>query len=326
MRARLVSWSLGVMAVSVLSACGGTPFQYKPFQSVTVTVTNPGNGDGQIDAPDPNVQLACQFTAASSSPGTCTTTFADAGGGGVFTLDATPATGSTFGSWTGCSSAVGTVCTLSFQATGFDIAFVVQARFDLPTTVGVNLLQDPGFEGTVAVGGLPTVTGQWRGDSVYTVGLDQGITPSASSEMLRFVRSGLLAGPTLSSQTWQLVDVSALAAEIDASKIQVDADAWFNRVTGDVSTDTRFDLRVHAFSGSPASFPTDYPSPTVKADSVFTTGNLWQQVSVIDTLPVGTRYLAVEIYAYENIQNDVTDPEFDGHYADNLSLILSQLP
>lgn len=323
MRARQAAWPHCVLVIVVLGACNASGFS--PFGQIEVKVTNPGGGNGQVVASDPNVHINCQFTAGSSNPSPCEDTFPDAGGGGVFTLDATPAAGSTFGGWNGCNSSVGTVCTLTF-AQSFDTTFVVQARFDLPILLGANLLQDPGFEGTVAVGGLPTVIGQWRGDSVYAVGLDQGITPHASSQMLRFVYGGPSPSALISSQAWQLVDVSALATEIDLSKIQVDASAWFNRVTGDAETDTRFDLRVHAFSGSPASFPTDYPSPTVKGDSVLTTGNLWQQVSVTDTLPVGTRYLAVEIYSYEDIQNDVTDPEFDGHYADDLSLVLTQLP
>jgi hypothetical protein len=323
MRARIVPWSLIVLVVAVLGACNASGFS--PFGQIEVKVTNPGGGNGQVVASDPNVQINCQFTAGASSPSPCEDTFPDAGGGGVFTLNATPAAGSTFGSWTGCSSSAGTVCTLTF-AQSFDTTFVVQARFDLPILLGVNLLQDPGFEGTVAVGGLPTVTGQWRGDSVYTVGIDQGITPLLDSRMLRFIYGGPLPSTLISSQVWQLVDVSTLAAAIDSGKIQETARGLFNRVTGDVNTDTRFDLRVHAFPGTPAGFPTDYPSPTAMGDSVITSGNLWQPITVTGMLPLGTRYLAVEIYAYENIQNDLTDPEFDGHYADDLSLILTRLP
>jgi hypothetical protein len=172
------------------------------------------------------------------------------------------------------------------------------------------------------------VTGQWRGDSAYAVVTDQGIAPKSGAQMLRFVRSGLLTGAgVVSSQEWQLIDVSGLATAIDAGQIQVDASSWFNRVAGDVETDTRFDLRVLTFTGTPSTFPTDYAAPAgVSSASILTTGNLWQQASVTTTLPVGTRYLAVEIYAYENIMDDATDPEFDGHYADDLSLVLTQLP
>lgn len=62
------------------------------------------------------------------------------------------------------------------------------------------------------------------------------------------------------------------------------------------------------------------------AGTMLTTGNRWQQVSVADTLPAGIRYLAVEIYAYEDVQDDAADPEFDGHDADDASLVLTLLP
>jgi hypothetical protein len=331
MRARIVPSPLGVLvALAVAGGCGGNS-GIIPFQQIGVVVFGVGTGGGRLLSTEPAIHIDC-LVQSGLGGGSCTDTIMDAGAGGVFDVVATPDPGSVFAGWrsspgkTGCTVVSGPICTLTFQVSDGTVDFTVGARFDLVTITGVNLLQDPGFEGTVAVGGLPTVTGQWRGDSVYTVGQNQGITPHASSNMLRFVYGGPSPSALISSQVWQLVDVSALTTEIDAGKIQMDASAWFNRVTGDVNTDTRFDLRVHPFTGSPASFPTDYPSPTVKGDSVFTTGDLWQQVSVIDTLPVGTRYLAVEIYAYENIQNDLTDPEFDGHYADDLSLVLTLLP
>jgi hypothetical protein len=39
-------------------------------------------------------------------------------------------------------------------------------------------------------------------------------------------------------------------------------------------------------------------------------------------LPPGTTYLLVEIYAFEDVRNDAVLPEFDGHYADDISLVL----
>jgi hypothetical protein len=197
-----------------------------------------------------------------------------------------------------------------------------------PLAVGSNLLANPGFESPVYVGALPTEPGLWRGDSADTRQAEQGITPRNDALMLRFLRSGLVAGSgVVSSQQWQLVNLSTLAPEIDAGKVQVDASAWFNRVVGDAQTDTRFDLRVLTFTGVPATFPTDYASPAhVTSGSVLATANAWQAVNLTDVLPVGTRYVAVEIYAYENIQDDAADPEFDGHYADDVSLTLTFLP
>ncbi len=319
----------GVLAVGglLLGACSGNPFNpNQPFQEITVLVTNPGGGNGRVLAPDVNVQIDCQFTAGSTVPTPCSDDFFDAGAGGTFTLEATPDSVSSFSGWSGCTAVAGPVCTLTFQP-GFDVTFAVQARFDLSSGLGVNRLFNPGFDTPVQVGTLPTIAGVWRGDSASVFVQDQGIF-ARSGQMLRFMRSGLLAGAgTVSSQQWQLVDVSALAAEIDAGKVRVDGSAWFNRVVGTATTDTRFDVRVLGYTGTPAGFPGSYASPaSVVAGTVLTTGNSWQQVAVADTLPAGVRYLAMEIYAFEDVQDDAADPEFDGHYAEDASLVLTLLP
>jgi len=326
MRPAVASLSLPLCALALLVGCSSNN-PSSVFGQIEVEVSNPGGGNGGVLAPDPNVQIDCQFTAGTSTPFDCKDIFPDAGGGGVFTLEATPAAGSSFAGWTGCSSENSTICTLTF-ATSFDTSFSVTAQFDLINSVGVNLLANPGFETAVTVATSPTSTGHWQGDSAYSVILDQGIMPRSGNQMLRFQRSGLLPGAgVVSSQQWQLVDVSTLASEIDAGKIRMDASIWFNRVTGDAQTDTRFDLRVLTFTGTPANFPADYASPAhITAGSILTTSNSWQTVALADTLPAGTRYLAVEIYAFENVQDDATDPEFDGHYADDASLVLTQLP
>ena len=311
----------------LLGGCGGNPFNpNQPFQEITVRVTNPGNGNGRVLAPDPNVAIDCQFTAGGAVPAPCTDDFFDAGAGGTFTLEATPDSLSSFSGWSGCSSVIGTTCTLTFQS-GLDVAFAVQARFDLANGFGVNRLFNPDFALPVAVGGLPALTGGWRGDSAYAVFQDQGIF-ARSTQMLRFMRSGLQPGAGfVSSQQWQLVDISSLASEVDAGKVRVDGSVWFNRVVGTAATDTRFDIRVLGYSGTPDSFPVAYNTPaSVVAGTVLTTGDSWQQVSVADTLPAGVRYLAVEIYAFEDVTDDATDPEFDGHYADDASLVLTLLP
>jgi hypothetical protein len=98
---------------------------------VNVHVTGAGDGTGTVVAPDPAVNIDCTSTAGAES-GTCTDGFEDAGGGGVFTLEATPLLpGSEFAGYTGnCSSISGTVCTLSFEA-GESPTFEVTVNFHL---------------------------------------------------------------------------------------------------------------------------------------------------------------------------------------------------
>lgn len=196
-------------------------------------------------------------------------------------------------------------------------------------TYGVNLLVNPGFESAVlATLGLPTAPGNWQGDRADSIGADQGIAPRSAAQMLKFIATGDVPSTNnLTSQRWQIIDVSGYGADIDATRVRADASAWFNRVIGNGFTDRRFDLRLHAFSGTPSQLPVSYVNPagvrlaelTVSVD---TTGNNWQQAVLQLALPAGTTYLLVEIYAYEDVRNDAVLPEFDGHYADDISLML----
>ena len=147
--------------------------------------------------------------------------------------------------------------------------------------------------------------------------------------MLKFLASGpngwTLGG--LTSQQWQLVDLAAYATEIDAGRVRLDARVSFNRVAGD-RTDRRFDLRILAMQDVPARFPAKYPPPAdqIRAGTVQAMPNGWQEVAVaFDPLPQGARSVAVEIYPWEDVQDDAAS-EFAGHYADDASLILTLKP
>jgi PKD repeat protein len=193
---------------------------------------------------------------------------------------------------------------------------------------GTNLLVNPAFELPVTVGFLPTAPGNWRGDLAVSVGVDRGITPRSAPNMLRFDAAGdVTSNNTVASQQWQIVDVNALAADIAAGRVRADASAWFNRVVGDLTTDRRFDIRLLAFNVAAADLPAAYVAGTqlaVQTASIQTIGNVWQQAALNMTLPAGTRLLLVEIYAFEDVVNDGNTPEFAGHYADDISLVLTR--
>lgn len=220
------------------------------------------------------------------------------------------------------------------DATPYDAPFMdapFDAPADAPLPFGQELLVNGGFETTdVQTGGLPASAGIWRGDVASRVMGDQGIAPHGGAQMLKFQAVGPSGGSAanLACQQWQLVDLSAFAAPIDAGKVRLDASIYFNRISGDGGTDQRFDMRILAFSGAPASFPASYPPPAgqIRGTQLASTGTTWQKVDVtFDVLPVATRYVAVEIYAYEDVVDDVSN-EFHGHYADDASLVLTLLP
>ena len=58
--------------------------------------------------------------------------------------------------------------------------------------------------------------------------------------------------------------------------------------------------------------------------TVISTANLWQQAQASLVLPPSTRYVLIEIYAYEDVFNDAESAEFTGHCADEVSLAVVQ--
>jgi len=96
-------------------------------------------------------------------------------------------------------------------------------------------------------------------------------------------------------------------------------------VTGDAQTDTRFTTDLFAYAGEPNSFPTQFNQSTHLGrgrGAVISDGdpNTWQSATAELTLPVGTDFIAIVAAAEENIYNDTTEPEFDGHYCDAVTL------
>lgn len=191
-----------------------------------------------------------------------------------------------------------------------------------------NLLMNSSFEATVASGAAPVQPGRWGGDATQSV-TPAGLSAKDGLNVLQFVATGGLVASTTTtaSQLWQLVDVAHYALLIDGGTLSMTGRAWFNRVGG-VTSDSLFSVRVYAFSGSPAEFGTRYAAQAWLARGIAdvkTDGNLttWEEAIATVTLPLGTRYVAIEVIAFEDVVNDGPGtPEFLGHYADQASLVL----
>ncbi len=196
------------------------------------------------------------------------------------------------------------------------------------STAFANLITNPGFETdeeTFIFGhpGLPTGYGDWGGDLSDIV-----VDPNGgSNHVLQFLSAGnnMVPNSLSSSEIWQLIDVSSYATDITAGNITANLSGWFNRVAGDSQTDTDFNIVLYALTGNPASFA---PGGTSISNGITTDGDIatWEQAEILNwLLPTDTDYLAVRITASENIFNDSYGhpaPEFDGHYADNITLTL----
>ena len=199
---------------------------------------------------------------------------------------------------------------------------------DGPLPYGQNLLINADFSAPVGIGPLPVTTGRWVGDVAAVLPVEQGVSPRSEPSMLSFIYTGTSpsASALQSSQQWQLVDVRSLATDIATGRVRADGSVWFNRALGNEATDRRFDLRLIAFDGEASTVAARYGTAAwlaVQATSALTIANQWQQAQAALVLPPGTTYVLVEIYAYEDLVNEVTGFEFSGHYADDASLVLT---
>jgi hypothetical protein len=200
------------------------------------------------------------------------------------------------------------------------------------TANAANLVANPGFE-TVenTSGGPPSIYGDWNGDYSAIIGTTSGITPLGGSKMLQFKGTSHNDGGSGNScEIFQIVDITSCLSLISSGSAVATASAYFNRVAGDAQTDTAFNLILMAYDGSPSTFPSRWNSSTY--DSALTYCNAggllsdglvgtWEQLDAPPlNLPTSTTFLVIDISASEDVFNDYSYPEFDGHFADNISL------
>ncbi len=191
-----------------------------------------------------------------------------------------------------------------------------------------NRLQNPSFEQGGSFAGFPTDYGAWGGDRVYGTkeNANWGIWPFDGSLQLQFDATGLggAIGDT-TSDAWQLVDLSAYAADLARGQLTAWASSRFNRIARDAQTDTQFHIELAALAGQPSEFEQQLAAgPIASARTVIATDSdpeSWQEATVVFDVPAHADYLAVRITAHEDVFDD-DRYEFDGHYADDARLIL----
>lgn len=116
-----------VLATLVCASCGGT--SPTVGTDVEVFVTGDGDGLGRVVASDDVVGIDCLVGPSVPEPGSCDSSFFDAGAGGVFNLIATPNPGSVFRRWAGCDSVEQGECVLEFDGLSRSERFDVIATF-----------------------------------------------------------------------------------------------------------------------------------------------------------------------------------------------------
>ena len=204
---------------------------------------------------------------------------------------------------------------------------------DIQTVPAGNLLVNPGFETIVATtGSWPTNVGYWRGDDSAIVTASDGILPLEGSHMLKFIYAASGRPSEFGAcEVMQVLDLTAFASFISQGHGVAVASANFNRVHGDSQTDRAFGVELRAYAGDASTFPSQYQNGDELAldyDQISTDGDTstWEAASIELSLPVTTGFVAVRIWASENVHNDLTGVEFDGHYADATSLVVIPEP
>lgn len=186
-----------------------------------------------------------------------------------------------------------------------------------------NLLTNPGFEALETTsGGFPHSAGDWGGNYSQIVAAQNGIMPAEGQRMLRFLgttdngNSHITFGSTI-------VQIYAGPEVVPGAVFT--ATALYNRVNSSPLIDTEFDINIRAYSGTPASFLlngqiADSVGIILSDDDPQT----WEMATTSLTLPAATTYIAVLVVATENILDDADGPEFYGHYADSVSLVVPE--
>ncbi len=219
----------------------------------------------------------------------------------------------------------------SILVTAFIILVSATAGF------GINLLNNPSFEiFEDTSGGWPTSPADvWKGDYSSIVTSENGISPMDGIQMLKFQGTDFMSSSEdgIGCQVQQVIDLSSYKAMIETGNAILNTSAFFNRISSDDQTDTRFTLSISVWKGEPdsydwATWPTNPNLILIEEAEIYTDSNpiTWEVNALEFILSQETDYVAIQICAIENIYNDSLYPEFDGHYADFVSLSIIPEP
>lgn len=184
-----------------------------------------------------------------------------------------------------------------------------------------NLLVDGGFESNALTSASNSLNnfvgfqGVWGHEDSIIIGTDAGISPKSGQKMLRMRQNG-----GVTTQIFQIVDVSSYAAIIDSGSAQAVASALLNaqgtgRIGGIYLSFFTSSSYSSAFGGTPGASvnPLDSDAST------------WEMASRIASIPAGTRWMMFQI-AYNNASLSNVGGQPDFGYADDASLTIIPAP
>jgi hypothetical protein len=164
-------------------------------------------------------------------------------------------------------------------------------------SVQANLLTDPSFEigplipGVGVLANIPANANTWGAENGNLVGVQGAVAPNSGIQMLEMLDDGQVA-----SQGWQAVNVTGLAAQIDAGLVTYVAGAHYNHA-GFVTAASA--SNALAFIDSSATWG-NFSGPQAASGLILDTSPLtWETIGVAGTIPAGTRWLVIQV-AYAN--------------------------
>jgi hypothetical protein len=185
-----------------------------------------------------------------------------------------------------------------------------------------NLLVDPGFESNPltsyvnVLNDFTTYQGIWGAEVGTITGVDNGVTPAQAAQMLRMDSDGLIT-----TQGFQVTDVSSYAGAIDAGAAIASLSALFNTDMHVPAAQAAVYLQFFSAANYGSQIGTGVSGP-LALDSSDTT---WETAQVATPVPVGTRWVLSQVY-YANASLIGNDGTIHPGYVDAADLRLIPEP
>jgi hypothetical protein len=176
-----------------------------------------------------------------------------------------------------------------------------------------NLLGNPGFDSGPLINATdilnsPYTTGDWGAENGSIVGTTAGVTPAGGTSMLSELASGA------ATQTFQLTDVSAYAADISAGTVTADLSAFFDVPDTVLAGIAGVSMTFYDASHNVISFG----QQNINTDSLTNTWELDAYTGV--AVPVNTSFILSQVfYGSDSLGSD---PGF----VDSAQLTLTSVP
>jgi hypothetical protein len=233
------------------------------------------------------------------------------------------------------SRAVATVAGIALGICGASLVFA----YALPGASRLSTMFFDSFEAgpAPAAAGVPSAPGHWGGDYVEIVGPHADVRPAHGRSMLRFLRGdhdGMPQDDSRSSHTFRLFDVRGLREDLTQDTAIVQLSALFNAAASQVTDPVTCALTIFALDEQALHSEALKLVGTLSRDSlamgVSSEVTLdkdpasWQRVSNELRLPPETDFVMIRVGVSR--KRGAEKPDFAGHYADDVRLVLGHRP